>query len=161
VITVRIKVPTYFDSLAWADGLCVEWTPFHQLWLAVADPGSAEDLFCCGCVPMVPARGFDFSGLDLSGAYLCHMDLSGSNFANCRLKETDFTCSELRYTRWRGAIGWRTRFERAQLLGANFDGATLFEPDFARAQMCGTVLRGASIADAKFTGADLEGVCLI
>ena len=87
-------------------------------------------------------KGADFrGGLDLRGAELSAMDLSGANFQGADLRDAVFSGSQLRNADFRGA----------DLRGALFDEARLDLTDFR-----GADCSGGSFVDAKMHRADLS-----
>ena len=84
--------------------------------------------------------------LNLDGADLQGMDLSGVNFCKASLNGTNFSGTTLR----------ETNFREAELKGANFSGAYLKRANFADANVRDTVFENAEIACADFTGAKLN-----
>ena len=80
--------------------------------------------------------GADLQGMDLSGVIFCKASLNGTNF--------------------RGAILRETNFREAELKKANFSGAHIKNANFADANVCETVFENAEIAGADFTGAKLN-----
>ena len=80
--------------------------------------------------------GADLQGMDLSGVIFCKASLNGTNFRGATLRETNF--------------------REAELKGANFSGAHIKNANFADANVCETVFENAEIAGADFTGAKLN-----
>jgi uncharacterized protein YjbI with pentapeptide repeats len=83
----------------------------------------------------------DFSGADLSGAYLCEANFEGADFTGARLR--------------------KTHLGKAQLRGANLKGADLSGAFLSSAMLYDANLSSANLSDAQLDGADLREVLLV
>lgn len=108
------------------------------------------------------AAGESFNGRDLTGANLEGLDFSGRDVSDAFLEKANLGgCS------FRGANAERAVFARANLAGADFEGARLAGANFGEADLSGArftggldlteiVLVRATLAKADFTGARLD-----
>jgi hypothetical protein len=111
-------------------------------------------------------RGLNLDGVDLRGAYLCHVDLSYANLKNCRaegirlqfsvLDWADFGCSQLQSADLLQVTARHTHFE-----GCNLDNAMMMSGVFSASSFRNASLRSCCMNGAKFTDADLTGAIFI
>lgn len=131
------------------------------------------------------ARGYKYSGANLSGvsfrgatlsgavfdkAVLHAVDLSGTksdgaNFSGsglrfASLEKADFTRADLSGSYAPFVLGRDANFASANLSHANFFAADLRGADFRDAKLVGAALVFADLRDARFDGADLTGAYL-
>jgi uncharacterized protein YjbI with pentapeptide repeats len=98
----------------------------------------------------------DLRGIDLSGAYLSALklwsrdDLQGSRFDRANLTGAEFANSVLHAASFAGASLTKAGFEASKCEKASFVGANLTKADLTRAK-----LQGADFTDATLTGAKL------
>lgn len=105
----------------------------------------------------VNARGTEFRGVDLSGAFLNEGDFRGAQMREACLEgicaiETDFREADLSYANfshkygsWNGTELGEADFRKAKLQHAQFEGS-----------LVGADFRGADLQDASFDGASLK-----
>ena len=120
-----------FDALAAGDAaaLPVEWTPLHDVWLSVWQPGFAAWLRERRLIPLANLRGADLGGADLRDADLGGADLGGANLSGANLRDAD-------------------------LGGANLSGANLRDANLGGANLGGADLGGADLGGANLRGAN-------
>lgn len=90
--------------------------------------------------------GFEGCVLDLSSFY--RLNLSGTSFERCSLREVDFTEADLQ----------RASFEGADLTGAQFDECNLEEADFRQTVGCVIYPNKNKIRKARFSISGLPGL---
>ena len=90
-------------------------------------------------------RSFDMQRLDLTGANLGYLDLSGKDLSGLNLSEAEFH---------------NCRFVQANLQETNLTGAVIFRPDFSGANLKGTRFKDAYMIEAIMDSADLDGADL-
>ncbi len=123
-----------------------------------------------------PSAGVDWSGCDLSGAYIISADLSdadlrGTDLDNAQLWGSDLTDADLRGATLRGDdLGGRCDDGIFAIGGADLDGADLTDADLTSADLGGEysyvgtqrcVESGADLDDITISGADLTDAGLL
>ena len=137
-------------------------------------------------INLCTSGGCSFRGADLSGVDFSHAYLQGSNFADSRQQETNFTHiswksvknlnrahlgeSILQDFRVRILLskpegGYKKDFTNANLQGANLNGVTLEGAILRRAILSGAtlekaILKDAVLAEAQALGANFTSACL-
>jgi uncharacterized protein YjbI with pentapeptide repeats len=87
----------------------------------------------------ITAEGCDFSGSDLSRAYITNALLARCRFDRANLTRTDFSRSDLQNASFVDADLTLTDFENCDLRGADFRGARLRGTRFPGANLTGAV----------------------
>lgn len=108
--------------------------------------------------------GADLQGMDLSGVIFCKASLNGTNFRGATLRETNFREAELKRADFSGAHiknanfadanVRETVFESAEIAGADFTGAKLNWADFKNANCESTNFAGTNLSHARFENAN-------
>ena len=108
--------------------------------------------------------GADLQGMDLSGVIFCKASLNGTNFRGAILRETNSRESELKRANFSGAHiknanfadanVYETVFENAEIAGADFTGAKLNWADFKNANCESTNFAGTNLSHARFENAN-------
>jgi uncharacterized protein YjbI with pentapeptide repeats len=93
---------------------------------------------------------WNFTGQNLTGAYLSLASLSGADFSEANLTGADLL----------GATLTGAEFRESNLTGAVFQTATLAAADLRGAILTGADFRDASLTDADFSEADVRGAVL-
>ncbi len=102
-------------------------------------------------------RGFDLSGAKLSGKNFSEADLEDSNLEGAKLWGTNLTGANLRQVNFRKAKLKGVEFINATLKSANFTGAELTEVDFTNADLRKAKLRHAkAITECIWKGAIID-----
>jgi hypothetical protein len=96
-------------------------------------------------------RMVNFSGTDLSGAYLSRTDVAGADFSGANLFRADLSDTEFRWNNFSKAS-----LHRANLLNSDLHSADLHEADLNGADLSGTNLYRANLQAANLTLAVLN-----
>jgi uncharacterized protein YjbI with pentapeptide repeats len=108
-------------------------------------------------------RAMPLPGLDWSGCVKKNLMLTGSNFENANLVETDLSATDLRDSNFTGANLSKAKLSRAWFGGSRAENANFEKIEGYRAGFQSMLAKGASFAGAElqranFQGANLEGV---
>ncbi|MGI0494290.1 pentapeptide repeat-containing protein [Alkalinema pantanalense CENA528] len=98
----------------------------------------------------------DLSGADLSRANLSRADLSRANLSGANLSRADLSGANLSRVNLSGANLSRANLSRADLSRANLSGANLSRADLSRADLSRANLSGAFLIEADLSGANLS-----
>ena len=98
-----------------------------------------------------PAPGVDWSGCDLTGAFLLMADLTGANLTGANLTVSFIFIANLTSANLTGANLTEAYVGSSTLIGANFTGA-----NFTDATVQGGTMTGANLTGANFTNAELN-----
>lgn len=102
-----------------------------------------------------------FSGADLAGADLKHVDLSGAVLNHANLKDTNLSGANLNHADLKDACLWGANLNGASLTGADLKRADLSwaklnDTDLKFANMNGAQLTNAQLMDAEMHGASIQ-----
>jgi uncharacterized protein YjbI with pentapeptide repeats len=108
-------------------------------------------------------RGTPVPGIDWAGCTKKNLMLTGSNFENANLVETDLSATDLRDSNFTGANLSKAKLSRAWFGGshaekANFEKVEGYRAGFQSVAAQGASFAGAELQRANFQGANLEGV---
>ena len=98
--------------------------------------------------------GADLQGMDLSGVIFCKASLNGTNFREAELKRANFSGAHIKNANFADANVCETVFENAEIAGADFTGAKLNWADFKNANCESTNFAGTNLSHARFENAN-------
>jgi len=107
-----------------------------------------------------PSAGGDLSGINLGGAGLRAVDLSGTDLTGANLTGADLRSANLRGANLTDADLMGANLSNARMQGANLTGADLSDADLSYARLTGADMTDAWLINTNMTFADLEGVDL-
>ena len=102
----------------------------------------------------------DYSGCNLTFAYLRGTNLSGANLSGAELTHADFGFANLTDADLSSAELTHANLEAADLSGANLTGVDLTNANLRRADLSGANLSGVNLSNKNLSGVILTGVIL-
>ncbi|MEB0138806.1 pentapeptide repeat-containing protein [Undibacterium sp. CCC2.1] len=104
---------------------------------------------------IAPSTGWNFAGLDCSGADFSDVDLAAANFEAAMLHAANFSRAVLTGANFAGATLDEARFDDADLHGVDLSGADLRAAHLLNANLMSAVLRNTDLRQADFSSANL------